>query len=411
MALLDNDSDLPVLAVYAERIRTSPDLAPFLFYNFTAIPAIVEAFGGETDSLVLEQRAGDPNTSLEALAYLAGCFPVAFCANPIFPLLLFERPSLPSDMEPTSLGRLLAYAGLPGDFVGAVAAYGRPEMATAARLHIALLGEAGSGWYAEIAAALDSLTNIPEDDLLVALVALDLVPTWLHERLARTGRAALLRALGRLAKQDTAPAALVRPRSARAQAAADPNRPLEELVLLIEDEEGEVRAALATNPAFGPADLLRLKRFEDWAENEPSVYEALAANPRAPAEVLREIAQNRIALNTAARREVARNPATPPEVLLLLANEEYAADIRIILAGHPNLGTEQRALMAASSLAAAAGSDHPLYRAIVLAQPSVSTELTALALRSPHWVERLSLALNPAANPAALSQLAQDGNR
>jgi len=412
MTLFDDLNDLPITAKYAHRIRTSPDLAPFLIHNFAAVPAIMGALGGETDSAALARMAGDPNTSVDALVYLAGCFPEAFCANPIFPLLLFERPGLPYDMEPTSLGRLLAYPGLPSDFAGAVAAYGQPDLAAAARLHIALAGEASSGWREELPQALEGISSIPDDDLLTALVTLGLAPTWMNDRLVRGASPALLHALGRGAPPaDRHTRAQAMPLSARAREAADPTRPLGELVALIEDEAVEVRAALAANPALGPEELLKLKHFEDWAENEPMVYEALAANPRSPAEVLREIAQDRIALNTVARREVARNPATPTDVLMLLANEEYAADIRIILARHPNLGAEQRAMMVANSLAAAISSNHPIYRAISLAHPDVPPEVADQALRSPHWVERLALTLNPAADTATLAQLAGDGNR
>jgi hypothetical protein len=412
MSLFDHLGDLPIMAMYAPRLRASPELAPFLIHNPVAIPALVQALGGETDPAALERMAGDPNASVEALSYLAGCFPAAFCANPIFPLLLFERHALPAEMEPTSLGRLLAYPDLPAEFAGAVAAYGQPDLAAAARQHIALVGEAGAGWRAELPGALDEITALPDDDLMTALAALGLVPVWLHDRVARGARPALLRALGREAPADETPASSsARAKAPRAQGAADPARPPAELMALADDEDDEVRAALATNPALGPAELLDLKRCEDWADNDPLVYEALAANPRAPAELLREIAANRTALNTAARREVARNPATPPDVLSLLADELYAADIRVILIGHPNLGPEQRAAMVSSSLEAAVGSGSPIYRAIALSHPDVSPEAAERALRSPHWVERLAMALSPTTGAEALARLASDGNR
>jgi hypothetical protein len=202
-----------------------------------------------------------------------------------------------------------------------------------------------------------------------------------------------------------------RPSLGPAQAAADPTRPLAELMALADAEDAEVRAALAGNPALGPADLLELKRIEDRNDNAPLVYESLAANPQAPGELLREIALNRTALNTAARREVARNLAAPRDVLVLLADELYAADIRIILASHPNLGPEQREVMVASSLEAAIGSGNSIYRAVALAHPAASPESIAAALRSPHWIERLAVALSPATDAAALARLVGDGNR
>jgi hypothetical protein len=180
---------------------------------------------------------------------------------------------------------------------------------------------------------------------------------------------------------------------------------------LADDEDAEVRAALAGNPALSPTDLLQLKLREDCNDSDPRVYEALAANPQAPGELLRSIAMNRTALNTAARRKVARNPATPSDVLILLADELYATDIRIILASHPNLGPEQRAIMVTSSLEAALGSGSPIYRAIALSHPAVDPAIIALALRSPHWIERLAVALSPAADSITLAHLTEDGNR
>jgi hypothetical protein len=105
--------------------------------------------------------------------------------------------------------------------------------------------------------------------------------------------------------------------------------------------------------------------------------------------------------------------SNPPAAaaLELLADEPYAADIRLALARHPNLGPEQRGRMAAASLEAALGSGDAIYRAIALAQPGASPRALELAADSPHWIERLALALNPAAGAAALARLADDGNR
>lgn len=406
--LFEHPDDLPAVAGYAGLLLAAPELAPVVLHGHETIPAMMAALGGVTDPGALRAMAADPNTAAEALAFLAGPFPEAFCANPVFPLLLLENPSLPATMPAVSLGRLLAYAGVPADFVAAVAAYGPPELASAARLHVALAGEAGEAWQGELAATTAALPSAPDDDLLVALAALGLVPAWLRPRLAADARVA--RALaGEVVVPEEAVAE--RPLAGRAAAAADPATPRDELWRLADDEDAAVRSALARNPALRPEDLVELKRREDRLDNDPAVYRAIAAERRAPPELLVELAGDRSAVFTGVRRAVARNPGAPPAALEALADELYAADIRLHLAAHPNLGPEQRRKMVEASLDAALGAGDPLYRAIALSHPEAHPRALALADRSPHWLERLALAGNPAAPGEAIARLTADGNR
>lgn len=405
-AMFDNPDDLPALARYAALLPTIPALAPVLLHAPEEVPAMMAALGGITDEATLEAMAADPNISAEALAYLAGPFPAAFCANPVFPLLLLENPSLPAHMPPVSLGRLLAHGDVPADFVGAVVACGRPEMAEAARLHVAVAGELGAGWRDALVKALERVVALP-DDLLPLLVTLGLLPAWLAPRLM--GADAMVWALADRSTAEPVEPQLNAP-SGRAARAADSATPRDELWALADDEESAVRAALARNPAFGPHDLAELKAREDRLDNDPVVYQAIAAEPRTPPAILLDLAGYSLALFTGVRRALAVNPSTPATALEVLADEPYAADIRLALARHPNLGSAQRQRMIELSLEAALGSGAPIYRAIALGQPGASPQALALAEHSPHWLERLALALNPAATMAALAHLAQDGN-
>lgn len=406
--LFDNPEDLPALATYAGLLLTIPELAPAVVHGSNSIPAMMRALDGITDPATLAAMAGDPNCSAEALAFLAGPFPAAFCANPVFPLLLLENPSLPATMDPVSLGRLLAYPGVPADFVAAVASYGRPELAVAARLHMAL-AEPVADWRAAVSAVLARLPRTPADDLMVVLAALGLVPDWLRDHLTADERVA--RALaGQEVEPEEPVLARVAPTTGRAAIAADPATPAAALWALAEDEDAAVRAALALNPALEPARLAELKRLEDWADNDPAVYRALASNPRTPPEVLCALASDQKALFTGVRRAVARNPAAPPAALELLADELYAADIRLYLAMHANLGPAQREKMKVTSLDAALGAGDDLYRAIALCHPQAHPRALALADRSPHWLERLALARNPSTPPETLARLREDGN-
>jgi hypothetical protein len=407
--MFDRPEDLPALASYAELLPTIPALAPVLLHASELVPVMMATLGGVTDVAVLEAQAADPNCAVEALAFLAGPFPAAFSANPALELLLLENPSLPAEMPLVSLGRLLAYAGVPADFVAAVAAYGQPEMALAARLHVALAGEADADWRTELDVALGRLTIFPEDDLLLVLATLGLLPAWLQRRLAQLERVALALAGRPVATEHELIDAALPVR--RAAQAADSAQPREVLLAFADDEDAAVRAAMAANPAMLPEDLAELKAREDQFDNDPVVYKALAANPRTPPTVLIALAANQLALFTGVRRAVARNPAAPPEALELLADEPYAADIRLAVVAHTNVSAAQREKLERASLEAALGSGDPIYRAVALSQPGAPPRALELALDSPHWIERLALALNPAATDAALIRLGADGNR
>jgi hypothetical protein len=376
----------------------SPLFGHLIRYNPGALIEVTHSFGGSIDADDLQRRAADPNTSITALMYLAGIYPAEFCANPVLPLLLLEDPGLPAKFEPSSLGRLLAYADVPRDLLQEFARFAAPEPALAARLHVGLAGEADTESDAALHAAIEQITVIPDDDLLVLLSQLQLVPNWLSHRIVVHARTSLV-----------APAPLTVPPALRHL--ADPHADPAGLLDAFWSEDSAVRATIAANPALSADQLLQLKHREDTNDVDYAVYRALAMNPQAPDELLYALAADRTALNTIVRRALAHNPATPPTALALLIEDTLAPDIHLVLAGHPQLATNLQSTIAAAAIERALGSNDAFYRAIALSQPEPTLDELSQGARSPFWIERLAVARNRS-TPVGLRQLlAQDGNR
>jgi hypothetical protein len=408
-------AELPYLQDLLEPLRRLDHLAfSHLLYDLSTLPQLVRAMDGITDSARLAAVVADPNTPLDRLLTLAPLYPAELCTNPIFPFLLFENPNLPAELPAPAMGRLLAYEGLSQDFAAAAASFAAPELALAARQHIALVGEASDDWRSLIAQEVGKLPTIPDDDLLLVLVLLGLVPEWMHGRLAATDDPRMLTALRGEAPQpaDVASASLpTPPPGSLAEQLSQPDAAGSLLEKLIDSEDVAVRQAIAANHAT-PADVLqRLYDQEVLFDNEPLVFQALAANPYSPQSVLHAIAAHPTALNTIARRAVARNPAAGAEVLALLVDEPYAADIRLALAVHPNFDQRLRAQMRNSSLEQALNCGDAFYRAIALCQPETEANSLLEAAYSYNWLDRLAVALNPNTPTRARELLIVDGHR
>lgn len=397
----DYSLDLPSLASFAHHLAALRETEYLVTYSFDAIPAFMRHVGREVDLLAMARLAREPNTPVEALMFLAGVCPREFCANPILPLLLLERPSLPADFDPASLGRLLSYEGVPGDLLSAIAQLSHPAGAIAARLHVGFAGPA----MVDRDAAVSSLHTIPEDDLLAVLLALGAVPTWLHPRIAASSNPRIIAALAYAT--GSTPALMLPSASPPPPAAAAADSGV--LKEMLASDSPRTRAAAAADPGMSAALLAWAKQEEDWSDCDHLVYQAIAGNPNTPPQILVALAQDGSAINTGTRRAVALNPNAPAEALSLLADEAYAPDIRLVLAAHPNLSAEHRAQMLANSLTNAFRLPDPFYRAVVLSHPTATAEQLVAQSYSPYWIERLAVAHNLQTPLATQMALTQDG--
>ncbi|KPV47963.1 hypothetical protein SE17_40625, partial [Kouleothrix aurantiaca] len=158
--------------------------------------AHLQELGMRADDPVLAAVAANPNTPVETLVRLAGIVPAHFCANPALFLLLLENPNLPGEMPVATVRGLLRYAGVPRMFLEWLVAYGLPDVAAAARLHVAYAGET-EDWQTFSAAALAQAPLPDSPDLLLELLALGAVPEWLLPAIAAAPERSIRSALAR----------------------------------------------------------------------------------------------------------------------------------------------------------------------------------------------------------------------
>lgn len=389
----------------------------------------------DDDETALAAQAADPDTPTAVLLSLAARFPAAFCANPVFPLLLIEHPDLPSRMDDATQRALLRYAGTPRVLVDLFAAYGSADLAREARLHVAAAGAAGAEWPALAREVLRALVaerlNEAEEQLLIpfgtnpfAMIEMGAVPAWLAEGFAGNptmrARAEALRAESRALP-------------ARVRALSDPATPAAVLASAAEDDDPQLRAAVAAHPAASAALLTRMLDNEYLGDGHPRVLRALSLNPNAPPQLRERIVADQTWISVGARVALLANPSLAPELVARLA-DDISGEVRRAVLFHPaappafladylaeaqpTYSGSQATLAAWLSvnlpanppnlLAQPAGA---LYRLVALSHPHTPPAALARAVTSLDWLERLAVARHPAAPSAARAALAADGNR
>lgn len=354
------------------------------------------AIGAERPTLAA--LAANPNTPVDVLMRLAGAFPAELCANPIFPLLMLEHPNLPGELPLATVRGLLRYGGVPRPFLEWLAAYGMPDVAAAARLHVNLGGPAGDDWPALALAELLLLPPPESQQLLLEMIELDAVPDW------------LLPAMGLRERPDAAGASTTgAPADAASLCSSDTMASLPELRARLaaqaNDEHASVRAAVAQNPATPPELLAHLADDES-----PLVTRALAQNPAATAELLDRLARDCTWVGVRMRLAVVRHPNIAPGTLARLGSD-LAVEVRRAVWAHPATPPETRAPLLAAAMADCLQSTTTLCRMLALAHPDAPVLYLEARAGAPEWAERFAIARNPGAPLQLLLRLADDGNR
>ena len=145
--------------------------------------------------------------------------------------------------------------------------------------------------------------------------------------------------------------------SVRIKVTQNPNTSLKILKLLAQDEDANVRYAVAVNPNTSSETLDILAQDE-----KASVRHGVAKNPNISSETLDLLAQDE---DTNIRYEIAANPNTSPKILRLLAQDEKAF-IRIEVTQNPNTSPKILRLLAQD--------EDEYIRGEVAANPNTSTE-------------------------------------
>ncbi|HET8841214.1 MAG TPA: hypothetical protein VFN35_07085 [Ktedonobacteraceae bacterium] len=286
----------------------------------------------DQDAQVRQAVAANPNTSWEALQWLAREFPGEFLANPLGALYILTRPELISTDE-HFWGGLLREALIPSLWWNWLRSHPTLSTGQAVRLHIQSAGETAypygmprKGEERELLILTELLVVAASQDVpLPSLSGQQMVSCerivgehllWLAHCADEEMRQAVallpqtpVEALHQLAQdQDT---------MVRMQVAENERTPLKVLYTLAGDAQKGVRRGVAGN-ARTPSGVLRMLAQDQDADVRGDV----AWNIRTPLKVLEALACDSADM---VRRALAWNRRTPGKVLRVLAQDEEAA--------------------------------------------------------------------------------------
>lgn len=306
------------------------DLARLMAANPASPPELLEIMARRRDNIIVENVTANPNTPTQVLYLLGRKFPVQFLKNPILPLLLLENPNFFQQIDSKTLPSLCDYI-----LEHCYSEKGILKQQT-------YDGLAPGEVLQQLINSEDSMTRFTiARHPNTPLAFLEQLAKSKHQN-ARYGVAINLNTPLRLLEK------LLVDKSfhVRSGVAENPNIPLKAIVQLANDPNSEVSQSLFFNSQV-PAQILDvlLKRFSQYGNGEafiiwlasrykvhPYILEKLsisdilkvririAANIKTPPETLKKMAllpnEHRLVL-----REIAKNIATPSDVLQNLAEE------------------------------------------------------------------------------------------
>ncbi|BAZ12622.1 hypothetical protein NIES4071_44540 [Calothrix sp. NIES-4071] len=305
------------------------DLAHVLAANPASPPDLLEIMARRRDNIILANVTANPNTPTQVLCQLGKKFPVEFLKNPILPLLLLENPNFFQQIPSNTLSSLCDYV-----LEHCYSEKGIPKQEIYSSL-------APREVLQQLINSEDSMTRFsiakhPNTPLAV----LEQLAISKHEN-ARYG----------VALNPNTPVYLLekfvvdKSFHVRSGVAQNPNIPIKAILKLANDPNSEVSRGVFFN-SQAPAQILDalLKKFSEYQNGawitwvassygvNPYVLEKLstsdihklrihvARNRKTPPETLKKMAlvqnEHRLVL-----REIAKNIATPYEVLQHLASE------------------------------------------------------------------------------------------
>ena len=318
----------------------------------------------------------DSGLPIEALVRLARGGPFArrlAARHPSSPAGELAR--LASDLDAEIRLAVAQNPACPGDVLLAFAGDGDPRVRQVVAAHPASPGE-----------ALIRLAEEESDDveLLAAIAAHPASPPQLLARLAEHGAFRV-----------------------RERVAAHPTYPDEHRRLLVRaGSTADLLAFAAPDPALSPVDLVRLAQGGTWARR------LAAHHPGTPAADLARLAADSDLL---VREAAAGNPATPREILELLARAGSSWEahgfteptLRPTGAAGGRAKPESPRLVSAEDLARLAALG-PWGRRLAARRPEAPAELLAVLSQDPDPEVRASVAAHPGAGAPTLLGLAQD---
>ncbi|MGC4047031.1 MAG: hypothetical protein QM758_24820 [Armatimonas sp.] len=258
--------------------------------------------------------ARHPNISPSFLKEMIGFYPRKAAENPALPLILLENPDFFHTVYKPNLLDWLRDSATPDILIQGLLTHPDTAVAAAARYHVAIAGEAGADWYAQITTHFRGIRWKKKLEWFLAEQALqDRLPDWLRMQLAGSSTGEI-----------------------RAIALNSPElRPLRELLIRASGIRDVSRLGPTASGYVSKAELA-------WLAEGPHWFRVLAArHPVTPPENLARLLTDSDGF---IRIRVLRNPATPPEILRRHASSEIEAE-RIAVARNPACPADVLALL------------------------------------------------------------------
>ncbi|MBB6051975.1 hypothetical protein [Armatimonas rosea] len=324
--------------------------------------------------------AAHPNLTPKLAGRALGKYPDTVCENPVFPLLKLEAPHLVKLVPPSDMLAWLKREHCPRLFVELMLGKNWPLVSEAAKRHVSYAGYISRDELPDVLRTeLIEMPKAKDDKSLKALHDVGLVPQSIAEHFG-----------------------LGEPMSL-------PDLPGDALPVdreeepLTEEEERELRSDLWPEKSDRrPYYALGMGRWMYFRE--------IACNRKTKPAVLRRLAELTARFHSGLTHDLANNPSTPPDALLMLLK---AGNSVYWLAKRFEVLPDASSLVHRELVAVRHCSGDITQLSCVLAlanSPSVQGDHKNL-VKAVNWRRRLGLALNPLTPPDLLELLSHDGNR
>ncbi|HBE19857.1 MAG TPA: hypothetical protein DEG17_21585 [Cyanobacteria bacterium UBA11149] len=399
--------------ISAREIAKNPDTSP----------EILQELANSHDVTVRKNIAANPNTPPEVLWKLGEQFPQEILNNPIFDLLLLEKPNLVKEIPSSTLKSILKEDGVPISFLTcAVNQWDREillaitmnpqtpkealekllhrdniEIVEAGQLHVNLAGEMNEGWDK---VAKDKIIKMADFDKgreedLQQLYRLGLIPEFLSPYLKKHGESLHIISAAEFYSNP--------PEKFQDEwlIARNHNTPIDILKQLANHKYYRVRLSVALNINSTFNILNQLANDPDYR-----VCHAVASNPNTPASLIEKLVTEKG--NIIICHGAIPNPHSSTSILENFLTHSTAT-IRLAAAQeylhrHPNKLPKVLEKFAAIST-------HYSIRFFALLHHQIPAKPLVENSKSTIWIERYAIAQNPNTPTDILHILAKDGNR
>lgn len=406
-----------------EKVTEKTISAREITQNPNTSPELLREWANSSDGIVRKNIAANPNTPPEVLWELGEKFPQEILNNPIFSLLLLEKPNLVEEIPYSTLKMILKEDSVPISFLNwainqsdgeiflAIAMNPQTpkeildkllhsddiEIKEAAQLHVNFAGEMNEGWDET---AQDKIIDIAafdkgrEEDLH-QLNGLGLIPDFVIPHLAKNGESLQMMSAANLYSNP--------PENFQSEwlIARNEQTPIDVLQQLANHEYYGVRLSVALNPNSTFKILKELANDPDYR-----VCHAVGSNPHTDVILIENLLAKKD--NILLCHSIISNPNTTTSILEKLLSHDRAG-IRLAAAQKYLHRYPNRLPKVLEKLAV--NSKHYSIRVFALLHHQIIPTFLAENYRSIIWLERYAIAQNPNTPTDILHTLAKDGNR